>query len=48
MPDQLFLNANVLTMDPARPTAEAVVVGEGRIAFVGSNAEARRVEVKVY
>jgi predicted amidohydrolase YtcJ len=41
MPDQLFLNANVLTMDRARPTAEAVVVGEGRIAFVGSNAEAR-------
>ena len=41
MPDRIFLNANVITMDAARPSAEAVVVEGGRIAFVGGNAEAR-------
>jgi hypothetical protein len=41
MPDRIFLNANVITMDPARPSAEAVVVEGGRIAFVGGIAEAR-------
>src|SRR4028118_704172 len=43
MPDRIFLNANVITMDAARPSAEAVVVEGGRIAFVGGNAEARGV-----
>ena len=38
----LFLNARVLTMDPARPRAEAIAVRDGRIAAVGSSAEARR------
>ncbi len=41
MPDRILLNANVITLDPARPSAEAVVIEGGRIAFVGGNAEAR-------
>src|SRR5947209_5954668 len=32
-------NANVITMDAARPSAEAVVIGAGRILAVGSNDE---------
>src|SRR3712207_4126034 len=39
--ERLLLNACVLTMDPARPQAEAVVLAGDRIAFVGGNAEAR-------
>ena len=30
-PDLLLVNANVLTMDPGRPTASAVAVAGGRI-----------------
>src|SRR5512137_781982 len=37
----LFENARVFTADPSRPTAEAVVVRDNRIAFVGSRSEAR-------
>jgi predicted amidohydrolase YtcJ len=33
--DWTFINANVLTLDPARPRAEAVVVRDGRISAVG-------------
>ena len=39
--DLLLVNGRVGTMDRARPRAEAVVVRGGRIAFVGSNGEAR-------
>lgn len=39
--DLALLNANVITMDPARPTAQAVVVGSGRILAVGSEADVR-------
>ena len=35
----IITNANVLTMDPERPRAEAVAVAAGRILAVGSNAE---------
>ncbi len=38
-PTFVFLNANVLTMDPARPLAEAVAVNGDRIVAVGSNEE---------
>ena len=41
-PDLLLTNGNVLTMDPQRPRAEAVAVRDGRIAWVGSGAEATR------
>ncbi len=41
MRDHLLVNANVLTMDSARPSAEAVLVAGERIVFVGGNAEAR-------
>ena len=37
----LLLNGNIITMDSARPRAEAVAVGGDRIAAVGSNEEAR-------
>jgi predicted amidohydrolase YtcJ len=36
-PDLLLVNANVLTMDPARPRARAVAVAGGRIAGVGDD-----------
>ncbi|MGP3698424.1 amidohydrolase [Rhodobacter sp. NSM] len=39
MTDLILTNAEVLTMDPARPRAEAVAVDGGRIAAVGSRAE---------
>jgi predicted amidohydrolase YtcJ len=37
-PDLLLVNANVLTMDPARPRATAVAVAGGRILSVGDDA----------
>jgi predicted amidohydrolase YtcJ len=37
----VLLNANVLTMDPAQPKAQAVVISGGRILAVGSNDEVR-------
>lgn len=37
-PDLLLANANVITMDPARPRATAVAVAGGRIAAVGDDA----------
>ncbi len=40
--DLVLINATVHTADDARPTAEAVAIGRGRILFVGSNDEARR------
>lgn len=39
---KLLADATVLTMDPARPRAEALAVQDGRLAAVGSNAEIRR------
>jgi predicted amidohydrolase YtcJ len=36
----LFINGGVYTVDRDRPWAEAVVVRDGRIVFVGDNAEA--------
>lgn len=39
-PRAVYLNANVHTMDPARPRAEAFVVEGGRFVAVGSNADA--------
>ena len=39
--DLLLLNANVITMNPRQPAAEAVAVKGGRIAWVGSTADAR-------
>lgn len=40
--DSLLLLGNVITMDPATPTAEAVFVEDGIIKFVGSEEEARK------
>lgn len=37
--DLIFLDAQVVTMDPALPLAEAVAIREGRILLVGSNSE---------
>ncbi len=38
--DLLIVNAKVWTVDPARPTAEAVAVRDGRIAVVGTRRDA--------
>jgi predicted amidohydrolase YtcJ len=38
----LLVNGRIATLNPAQPRAEAVLVRNGRIAFVGSNADARR------
>ena len=38
-PDMILTNARILTMDPARPRAEAVALASGRIAALGSRAE---------
>ena len=37
--DMIVTNAKVLTMDPARPRAEAVALDGGQIIAVGSRAE---------
>lgn len=42
LPDFVLLNARVRTMDPVRPTAEAMGVQENRIVAIGSSAEIRR------
>jgi predicted amidohydrolase YtcJ len=39
--DLIMLNANVLTIDPARPRAQAVAIGGGRFLAVGSNDDVR-------
>ena len=38
----LFLNGNVYTGNPRTPHAEAIIARESRIAFVGSNTDAKR------
>ncbi len=40
-PDLLLLNAHIITMNPRNPSAEAVAVKDGRIAWVGSTADAK-------
>ena len=40
--DVIYTNANVITVDPAKPYAEAFVVTNGRFAAVGSTAEILR------
>jgi len=40
--DAIFLNANIHTVDPARPRAEALAFAGGRLLAVGSAAEALR------
>lgn len=39
--DLLLLNGRVLTMDPAQPTASAVAIRLGRVAYVGDDAGAK-------
>ena len=40
-PDLVIVNARIYTVDNARPMASALAVRDGRIVFVGSDAEAR-------
>src|ERR1044071_8654651 len=44
--DLLLLNAHVVTMNPKQPTAQAVTVKDGRIVWVGSTQDARRLYPK--
>ncbi len=39
--DFIVVNANVITVDPSKPYAEAFAVTNGRFAAVGTNAEIR-------
>lgn len=41
--DLLLLNARVITMNSGQPSAEAIAVKDGRIAWVGSTVEAKKV-----
>jgi len=40
--DLIIINGAVLTMDPLRPKAEAVAIGDGRIIAIGSAADVTR------
>src|SRR5262249_59071440 len=39
-PDQLLVHGNVVTMNPAKPSAQAIAIAGERIAWVGSDKEA--------
>jgi predicted amidohydrolase YtcJ len=41
-PDLVLFNANVITMDPQHPSAEAIAIKGENIVWIGSNAEAQR------
>ena len=41
-PDTVLYNANVITVDPSQPGAEAIAVSNGRILAVGSDADILR------
>ena len=36
-PDTVILNANVITIDPGRPRAQAVAISQGRFVAVGDS-----------
>lgn len=40
--DLAFINANVITMNPAQPKAEAIAIKEGRITKVGTNQQIKQ------
>jgi predicted amidohydrolase YtcJ len=44
--DIVFKNGNIYTVNEDQPKAEAIAVKYGKIVFVGSNAEAKKFEVK--
>jgi predicted amidohydrolase YtcJ len=44
--DLLLLNAHVVTMNEKQPTAQAIAIQADRIAWVGSNEEAKRLYPK--
>ncbi len=44
--DTLFKNGNIYTVNDDQPNAEAIAVQYGKIVFVGSNADAKKYEVK--
>ena len=46
MNDTLYINGVVFTVDDKKTTAEAVAVKDGKITFVGSNDEAKKIEAK--
>jgi predicted amidohydrolase YtcJ len=42
-PELVLYNANVMTVDPAQPRAQAVAIADGRFLAVGSNEEVRHI-----
>jgi len=39
VPEAIYYNASIITMSPARPTAQALSIGGGRFIAIGANAE---------
>ena len=39
LPDLIIINADIVTMDPLTPKAEALAVADGRVAALGKTAE---------
>ena len=39
--DLIVINARIVTMDPMRPTAQALAVVRGRVAALGTDADIR-------
>jgi len=42
IPDLIFTNANIITLDPAHPQAELVAIQRGKVLSVGHNRELKR------
>ena len=40
--DTIITNANVITIDPARPRAEAIAISDGKFVAVGSTEDVSR------
>jgi len=45
LPDLIFSNANIITLDPAHPQAEVVAIHGGKILSVGQNRELKTLPV---
>ena len=45
--DRLYINGKIFTSDDNRPYAEAMAVKDGRICWVGSDAEAEEAQAVI-
>ena len=44
-PERLLINANIITLDPAKPRADWVVLGKGEVLGLGESDELSRVNM---